>query len=355
MRDPTHPADRPAQLDRPARPDGNAQPDRLALPKAELHVHIEGTLEADMVFRLGARNGVRLPFAGVEDLRARYSFSNLGSFLDLYYSCMAVLRTEDDFFDLADAYLARASKDGVRHAEIFFDPQAHTSRSVPLEAVVNGLTSAVSAARSRYGMSAGLIACFLRDQGPDAAMDTLDQLLHHRDAIIGVGLDSAEVGYPPALFADVFSRARAQGLHCVAHAGEEGPPSYVWEALDVLRVERIDHGVRSLEDRNLVARLADEQVPLTVCPLSNVRLKVVERIEEHPVAAMLEAGLAVTVNSDDPAYFGGYLDDNFAALAQGVGLDSYALRTLARNSLQASFLDDATRKTHLDHLDASED
>jgi len=328
-----------------------ARPDAVALPKAELHIHIEGTLEADMVFRLGARNGVHLPFDGVEDLQARYSFSNLGSFLDLYYSCMAVLRTEEDFADLADAYLARASNDGVRHAEIFFDPQAHTSRGIPLEAVVDGLSAAMGAARSRYGMSAGLIACFLRDQGPDAAMDTLDQLLRHRDAIIGVGLDSAEVGYPPALFADVFSRARAEGLHCVAHAGEEGPPSYVWEALDILRVERIDHGVRSLEDRDLVARLADERVPLTVCPLSNVRLKVVESIEEHPVAAMLEAGLAVTVNSDDPAYFGGYVEANFSALADGAGLDSPALRTLARNSLQAAFLDEATRKAHLDALD----
>ncbi len=308
-----------------------------------------------MVFRLAARNGVQLPFAGVEDLRARYSFSNLGSFLELYYSCMAVLRTEEDFFDLADAYLARASKDGVRHAEIFFDPQAHVSRGVPLEAVVDGLGAAIAAAPSSYGMSAGLIACFLRDKGPDAAMDTLDQLLHHRDAIIGVGLDSAEVGYPPALFADVFAKARAQDLHCVAHAGEEGPPSYVWEALDLLCVERIDHGVRSLEDPDLVMRLVDEQVPLTVCPLSNVRLKVVERIEEHPIAAMLEAGLAVTVNSDDPAYFGGYVEDNFTAVAAGVGLDSQALRTLARNSLQAAFLDETTRKIHLDHLDAPAD
>lgn len=334
---------------------GQAPPDSVALPKAELHLHIEGTLEADMVFRLGARNGVRLPFGGIDDLRARYSFSSLGSFLDLYYSCMAVLQTEEDFSDLADAYLARASKDGVRHAEIFFDPQAHTSRGVPLEAVVGGLSTAIGEAQRRYGVSAGLIACFLRDQGPDAAMDTLDRLLRHRDAIIGVGLDSAEVGYPPALFADVFSRARAEDLHCVAHAGEEGPPSYVWEALDVLRVERIDHGVRAIEDRDLVARLASERVPLTVCPLSNVRLKVVETIAEHPIAAMLEAGLAVTVNSDDPAYFGGYVEDNFAAVAEGAGLDSRALRTLARNSLQAAFLDEANRKAHLDALDATED
>lgn len=330
----------------PVEPGGQASP----LPKAELHVHIEGTLEAEMVFDLAARNRTPLPFRDVDDLRARYSFTDLGSFLELYYSCMAVLRSEEDFADLADAYLERAASEGVRHAEIFFDPQAHMARGVPLGVVVDGLNVALRAGLRRHGVSCGLIACFLRDQGPEAAMDTLGQLLAHRDAIIGVGLDSAEVGYPPALFADVFARARSEELHCVAHAGEEGPPAYVWEALDVLRVERIDHGVRSLEDPDLVARLADEQVPLTVCPLSNLRLKVVERIEEHPVAAMLEADLAVTVNSDDPAYFGGYVEKNFSLVSHGLGLDGNTLRKLARNSFEAAFIDKTQRNAYIDEL-----
>lgn len=323
------------------------------IPKAELHIHIEGTLEAEMVFDMASRNRVSLPFADVEDLRARYAFSDLGSFLELYYSCMAVLRREEDFADLANAYLARASSEGVRHAEIFFDPQAHMARGVPLGVVVDGLSAALGASASRYGMSSGLIACFLRDLGPQAAMDTFDQLLAHQSPIIGIGLDSAEVGYPPAMFTDVYARARAVGLHCVAHAGEEGPPEYVRQALDVLHVERIDHGVRSLEDPALVARLVDDQIPLTVCPLSNVRLKVVGRMEDHPIAGMLDAGIAVTVNSDDPAYFGGYVGENYSAVADGVGFDGESLRKLARNSFDAAFIDHSLRQRYVDELDGA--
>ena len=318
-------------------------------PVAELHVHVEGTLEAEMAFELAARNGVRLPFADAAELRSRYAFGDLQSFLDLYYACSAVLRTEDDFADLAAAYLRRASSDGVRHAEIFFDPQAHTDRGVPLEAVVGGLWAVVESSEAQLGVSASLIPCFLRDRGPDAAMGTLGALLAHRDRFVGVGLDSAEVGHPPSLFADVFARARAEGLHCVAHAGEEGPAAYVWEALDVLRVERIDHGVRCMEDPDLVRRLRDEQVPLTVCPLSNVRLGVVERIDDHPLAEMLASGLAVTVNSDDPAYFGGYVGDNFTAAA-ALGLGPADLHRLAGNSLRAAFVPDDRRAVLLAEL-----
>ncbi len=320
------------------------------VPKAELHIHIEGTLEAEMVFDLASRNRVPVPFADVEDLRARYAFSDLGSFLELYYSCMAVLRSEEDFADLANAYLARAASEGVRHAEIFFDPQAHTARGVPLAVVVDGLSAALRTGARRYGVSGGLIACFLRDLGPEAAMATFDQLLEHQSPIIGIGLDSAEVGYPPAMFSDVYARARAVGLHCVAHAGEEGPPEYVRQALDILHVERVDHGVRSLEDPALVARLVDDQIPLTVCPLSNVRLRVVGRMEDHPIAGMLDAGLAVTVNSDDPAYFGGYVGANYSAVASGLGFDDETLRRLARNSFDAAFMDQSLRRRYLDEL-----
>ena len=320
------------------------------VPKAELHIHIEGTLEAEMVFDLASRNRVPVPFADVEDLRARYAFSDLGSFLELYYSCMAVLRSEEDFADLANAYLARAASEGVRHAEIFFDPQAHTARGVPLAVVVDGLSAALRTGARRYGVSGGLIACFLRDLGPEAAMATFDQLLEHQGPIIGIGLDSAEVGYPPAMFSDVYARARAVGLHCVAHAGEEGPPEYVRQALDILHVERVDHGVRSLEDPALVARLVGDQIPLTVCPLSNVRLRVVGRMEDHPIAGMLDAGLAVTVNSDDPAYFGGYVGANYSAVASGLGFDDETLRRLARNSFDAAFMDQSLRRRYLDEL-----
>lgn len=322
------------------------------LPKAELHLHIEGTLEPELAFALAERNGVTLPYSSEDELRRAYSFDDLQSFLNLYYALMAVLRTEDDFADLAHAYLARAEQQGVRHAEIFFDPQAHTSRGVPIGTVIDGLARALDGAQETYGISTRLIMCFLRDESAESALATFEAARPHLDRITAVGLDSAEVGHPPSKFKEVFALAREAGLKCVAHAGEEGPPAYVWEALDVLGVDRIDHGVRSLEDERLVARLVADQVPLTVCPLSNVRLRVIDDLADHPLPAMLDAGLLVTVNSDDPAYFGGYADDNFTAVRDALGLDAETLRTLARNSFRASFLDEATRAEYLKEVDA---
>jgi adenosine deaminase len=308
-----------------------------ALPKAELHLHIEGTLEPELAFALARRNGIELRFASVEALARAYNFADLQSFLNLYYECMAVLLRPADFADLANAYLERAARDGVRHVEMFFDPQAHTSRGVPLDDVVAGLRSAVLEAPVRHGISASVIACFLRDRPVSEAMATLDGLAGHLDVIQAVGLDSAEVGNPPSAFREVFAAAEQLGLRKVAHAGEEGPPEYVWEALDVLGVERIDHGIRAVEDRALLRRLAADRVPLTVCPLSNVRLRCVESLEEHPLPRLLEAGVLVTINSDDPAYFGGYVAENYHALQQALGLDMATLETMARNSLAASF------------------
>jgi len=304
---------------------------------AELHVHIEGTLEPELIFALAERNEVSLPYRDLADLRSRYEFTDLGSFLELYYANMQVLRTAQDFADLTRAYLARAADAGVTRAEFFFDPQAHTGRGVPLREVVDGLADAVAGSGREFGIDAAMIASIVRDRPVQEAGEVFGELLRLHAPIIGLGLDSAEVGHPPSLFEDVFARARAEGLHVVAHAGEEGPPDYVRQALDLLGAERIDHGIRSLEDPELVARLVDEQVPLTVCPLSNVRLGVVDSIEDHPLRRMLDAGLLVTVNSDDPAYFGGYLDDNFAALHTGLGLTYAEHDTLVRNSLEAAF------------------
>ncbi|MET4611579.1 adenosine deaminase [Rhodococcus sp. PvR044] len=309
----------------------------MSTPLAELHMHIEGSLEPELIFALAERNKVELPYRDLDDLRGRYEFSDLQSFLDLYFANMAVLRTEQDFADLARAYFARAAAGGVQHAEIFFNPQAHTARGVPLRAVLDGLADAVRASEAEFGVSSDLIAAVLRDRPVPEAEAMLDEVLRLDVPVLGLGLDSAEVGYPPSLFVDVFARARANGLHTVAHAGEEGPPDYIWQALDLLEVERIDHGVRCLEDEALIARLVDEQIPLTVCPLSNVRLKVVDTLAEHPLRRMLEAGLLVTVNSDDPAYFGGYVDDNFARLQAELGLTEQERETLARNSIRASF------------------
>lgn len=323
------------------------------LPKAELHLHIEGTLEPDLAFALAERNGIELPYATQDELRAAYSFTDLQDFLNLYYALMAVLRTEDDFADLTNAYLARAREQGVRHAEIFFDPQAHTARGVDIGTVIRGLTRALDAAPRTYGITTRLIMCFLRDETAESALATFESARPYLDRITAVGLDSAEVGHPPSKFREVYALAREAGLKCVAHAGEEGPPAYVWEALDILGVDRIDHGVRCLEDETLVQRLVADQVPLTVCPLSNVRLRVVDHLSDHPLPAMLDAGLLVTVNSDDPSYFGGYADDNFTAVRDALGLDQTALRTLARNSFQASFLDEETRVSYLRELDAS--
>ncbi len=322
-----------------------------ALPKAELHLHIEGTFEPELIFALAERNRVRLPYASIEALRRAYEFTDLQSFLDLYYAAMAVLRTEADFAELAHAYFARAREQGVVHAEIFFDPQAHTARGVPFATVIDGLWSALRESEARYGITSKLIMCFLRDQSADSAMHALEQALPYGERIVAVGLDSAEAGNPPSKFARVFERALAEGWKTVAHAGEEGPPAYVWEALDLLKVSRVDHGVRSLEDPRLVARLRDERIPLTVCPLSNVKLRVVDTLRDHPLGRMLDAGLVATVNSDDPAYFGGYVGDNLREVAAALALPDDALRTLARNSFEAAFLDAKTRQAYLARLD----
>jgi adenosine deaminase len=325
--------------------------DPVTLPKAELHLHIEGTLEPELMFELARRNGVTLPYADGEAVRRAYRFSNLQSFLDVYYQACSVLIHERDFHELTAAYLARAREQGVRHVEVFFDPQTHTARGVALETVVGGICRALTEARQR-GMTSHLIMCFLRDLPAVDAMATLEQALAHRDAIFGVGLDSAEVGNPPRKFDEVFELAISEGFRAVAHAGEEGPPEYIWQALDVLGAERIDHGVRCLEDRALVHRLEVDRIPLTVCPFSNVKLRVVDTLEQHPLARMLEHGLCATVNSDDPAYFGGYVGENLAGVAQALKLDDGALAQLARNSFEASFLDGATRARHLAELDA---
>jgi adenosine deaminase len=317
------------------------------LPTAELHLHLEGTLEPELAFRLAARNGTRLRYSDLDELRRAYAFTDLQSFLDLYYELTAVLQRPQDFADLADAYFARAAAQGVVHAEVFVDPQAHTSRGVPLEVVMEGLGEAFAAVEQRHGMTARVIACFLRDQDPAEAEALVPRLLTYRELIVGVGLDSAEVGRPPELFERAFALAADEGLHRVAHAGEEGPPEYVWSALDRLGVERIDHGIRSLEDASLVARLREQQVPLTVCPLSNVALRCVERLENHPLRRMLDADLVATVNSDDPAYFGGYLHDNVAAVTPALGLTAGHRRRLAENSFRASFLPEPDKQRHL--------
>jgi len=307
-----------------------------ALPKAELHLHIEGTLEPELMLDLARRNGVEVPYGSVEEARSAYSFTDLQSFLDIYYRAADVLRTSQDFYDLAVAYLQRAAADGVVRAEIFFDPQTHTARGIPLEVVFDGLSAAIDAAPS-MGMSAGLIMSFLRHLSEKEAFTTLEDAGPYLDRIIGIGLDSSETGHPPTKFARVFSAARDAGLHVVAHAGEEGPPDYIRQALDVLGAERIDHGVRVLEDAALTRRVADEAVPLTVCPLSNVALRVVDTIEEHMLPAMLAAGLNVSVNSDDPAYFGGYIGANYRALSEGLKLSDEVVAGVARASIAASF------------------
>ncbi|MFD9487749.1 adenosine deaminase [Streptomyces sp. NPDC059991] len=328
----------------------------MPLPKAELHLHIEGTLEPELAFELAARNGVRLPYADTEELRKAYLFDDLQSFLDLYYSLMAVLRTEDDFEALAEAYLARAAAQGVRHAEIFFDPQAHTARGVPIGTVVEGLGRALDRSADRHGITTRLILCFLRDQSAESALETLEAARPHLHRIVGIGLDSAEVGHPPAKFREVYAVADSLGLRKVAHAGEEGPPSYITEALDVLGVERVDHGLRALEDPSLVARLVRDRIPLTLCPLSNVRLRAVPVLEEHPLRRMMDAGLMCTVNSDDPAYFGGYVGDTFDAVGVALGLSSEDLRSLARNSFLAAFLEgeEGVREGYLAEVEAYE-
>ena len=322
------------------------------LPKAELHLHIEGSLEPELMFALAQRNGVAIPFASVEAVRAAYDFSNLQDFLDIYYQGMGVLIAEQDFYELTAAYLARAHADNVRHVEIFFDPQGHTARGVAFETVLAGITRALDDAKAQHGISSKLILCFLRHLSEAEAEATLDEALPWLDRIDGVGLDSSEVGHPPSKFARVFARARALGLKIVAHAGEEGPPDYVHEALDLLKVDRIDHGNRSLEDAALVARLAAEGMTLTVCPLSNLKLCVVGDMTAHPLKAMLDAGLRATVNSDDPSYFGGYVNANYVAVADALDLSKADIVTLAHNSFAGSFLDDAEKAQHRAAIDA---
>jgi adenosine deaminase len=324
------------------------------LPKAELHIHIEGTLEPQMMFDLAQRNGYDLPFPDVASVAAAYKFRNLQSFLDIYYQGAAVLQTPQDFYDLITAYFDRAAADGVRHAEIFVDPQTHTGRGVGFEVFMEGFRSGMADASSRHGISSDLILCFLRHLSGDDALTTIQQAEAHLDGVIGVGLDSSEVGNPPELFAAAFSHARRLGLRAVAHAGEEGPPDYVVGALDALGVERVDHGVRSLEDPNLVDRLRRDQVPLTVCPLSNVALRVVDRIADHPLPRMLDAGLLVSVNSDDPAYFGGYVGENYFALADDLGFGEQRLAMLAANSIESSFLNGERKKDLLAELESVE-
>ncbi len=323
-----------------------------SLPKAELHIHIEGSLEPEMMFALAQRNGVSLPYDSVEAIRAAYSFSNLQDFLDLYYQGMSVLREEQDFYDLTRAYLSRVAADGVKHVEVFFDPQAHTARGVAFETVLDGIHRALADGERQLGITAKLILCFLRHLPAEDALVTLEQAMDHRDRIVGVGLDSSENGYPPELFVEVFAKARAAGFRAVAHAGEEGPPAYVRGALEALQVDRIDHGNRALEDEALVAELAERQMPLTVCPLSNLRLCGVTDMKKHPLKTMLDKGLFVTLNSDDPSYFGGYVNDNYRAVQQALGLSDAVLAEIARNSFAASFLDDEAKAARIAEVDA---
>jgi len=324
-----------------------------AAPKAELHIHIEGSLEPELIFELAARNGIQLPYADVEALRRAYAFTNLQTFLDVYYAGASVLITEADFDAMAWSYFQRAARDNVVHCEIFFDPQTHTARGIDMGVVLCGLETAARRAEAELGLSVRLILCFLRHLDEDAALATLEAALPYRDKFVGVGLDSSEMGHPPEKFARVFAKARELGLRLVAHAGEEGPPAYIHSALDVLHVERIDHGVRCVEDPALVERLARERIPLTVCPLSNVKLCVFDDLGKHNIPALLAAGLCVTVNSDDPAYFGGYVNDNFVqlfeSLPQLTAKDAYIL---LRNSFEGSFVEDEDKALWIDQLDA---
>lgn len=318
-----------------------------ALPKAELHLHIEGSLEPELMVALAARNGIDIPFASVEEVRRAYAFSNLQDFLDIYYQGMGVLQVERDFFDLTMAYLERANADTVRHVEIFFDPQGHTGRGIAFGTAIGGILRGLEEGKARFGISYRLIMCFLRHLDEEAALATLAEAEPWLDRIDGVGLDSSERGHPPGKFARVFARARELGLKLVAHAGEEGPPGYVWEALDILKVDRIDHGNRALEDRRLVERIVAEKRTLTVCPLSNLKLCVIDAMGQSPVRHMLDLGIRVTINSDDPAYFGGYVNANFIAVAEALDLSEDQIATLAVNSFAGSFLPEAEKAEHI--------
>ena len=331
----------------------SSAPDDLIkrLPKCELHIHIEGSLEPELMFALARRNGIRLPYDSVEALRRAYRFRNLQDFLDIYYQGMSVLITEQDFYDLAWAYFERARADNVRHVEMFFDPQGHTGRGIPFATVIGGLNRAVVDAARELGVEASLIMCFLRHLDEADAQRTLDAALPFKDRIVGVGLDSSERGNPPSKFKHVFARARAAGFFLTAHAGEEGPPSYVWEALDLLGVTRIDHGNSSLEDDALIGRLVRENVPLTMCPLSNLRLRVVDDLVHHPLRRMLDRGVMATVNSDDPAYFGGYVNQNYQAVSAALKLDRDAIAAIVRNGVCASLMPPAQKERMLTEID----
>jgi adenosine deaminase len=323
-----------------------------AMPKAELHMHIEGSLEPELIFAMGQRNGVALNYPSVEALRGAYVFNNLQEFLDIYHAGTTVLKSEQDFCDMANAYLARAQADNVVHTEIFFDTQTHTGHGLSAETVINGLHRACAEAPARFGITASLILCFLRHLSEEDAFECLEQALPLRDKIVGIGLASSEVGHPPEKFARVFARARELGFRLVAHAGEEAPPAYIWSALDVLKVERIDHGVQAIHDAALMQRLVQDRIPLTVCPLSNLKLCVFPTLAQHNLRRMLDAGIVATVNSDDPAYFGGYINENFTQTFAALGMTSQHAYQLARNSFEASFIDASLRAQYVHRLDA---
>jgi adenosine deaminase len=323
------------------------------LPKVELHLHIEGTLEPELMFALARRNQVKIPFKTVEEVRKAYRFSSLQDFLDIYYQSMNVLKKEQDFYDLTWAYLNRVAKQNVVHAEIFFDPQAHTSRGVKFETALNGITRALEDGQKKLGISSKLVMCFLRHLSEEDALKTLDEAMPYKDKIFAVGLDSSEMGHPPSKFKRVFAKAKEKGFRIVAHAGEEGPPEYVWEALDQINVSRINHGNRSLEDQKLVSRLVQDQIPLTICPLSNVKLRVVKDIRKHPLKKMLDLGLKATISSDDPAYFGGYMNENFRAVQSALELADLELQAIARNGFDASFMPAAEKSAALAAFDST--
>ena len=323
-----------------------------AMPKAELHMHIEGSLEPELMFALAERNNVQLKFPSVQALRDAYVFNNLQEFLDIYHEGTMVLKTEQDFYDMTCAYLARAQADNVLHTEIFFDTQTHTGHGLSADTVINGLHRACMDAPAKYGMTASLILCFLRHLSEEEAFACLEEALPLRDKIVGIGLASSEVGHPPEKFAKAYARARELGFRLVAHAGEEAPPAYIWSALDVLKVERIDHGVQAIYDAALMQRLAQDGIPLTVCPLSNLKLRVYPTLAQHSLKAMLDAGIVATVNSDDPAYFGGYVNENFTQTFAALGMTSHHAYTLARNSFEASFIDASAKRAYIDRLDA---
>ena len=323
-----------------------------AMPKAELHVHIEGTFEPELMFAIAQRNEIAIPYQSVEEVRQAYNFHNLQSFLDIYYAGANVLIHEQDFYDLAWAYFEKCAEDNVVHTEMFFDPQTHTDRGIAFETVLNGLQRACDDAAEKLGITSHLIMCFLRHLSEEAAFETLEQALPYKDQIIGVGLDSSEVGHPPSKFERVFAKAREAGFLIVAHAGEEGPAEYVWEALDLLKVNRIDHGVRSEEDPALMQRLIAEKMPLTVCPLSNLKLCVVDDMQQHNIRRLLQQGVHVTVNSDDPSYFGGYMNDNFIAIAEALDLSNDELKQLVINSFEASFISEADKANWISKIKA---